>query len=298
MLGGRHALLRLCLLACFAIDFRVLADPIILLSKLAVPAIVSAGDVATFEISVRNVGTSTATAVGVSDSLPSAFAWTTGTTGCAVNPSDNLLICGYASLAVGATIHISVSAPTTSSLCGTYENTASATASNAGPATSNTAALEVGCPSFHTDIRADALRGVSGDDSLGFRFAVRNTGHGIARGATLSDQLPASATWSVSPRVAGCAVDGSGKLTCSFGDIPAGAGVALHVKASEPSPCGQFVTGTPSAKAANDPDAGSSSLNNVEHLYPSGDENASCGIDVADVFYLINFLFAGGGAPQ
>jgi uncharacterized repeat protein (TIGR01451 family) len=296
MLGGRRALLRLALLACFAIDFRVLADPIILLSKLAVPAIVSAGDVATFEITVRNVGTSTATAVGVSDSLPSAFAWTTGTTGCAVNPSDSSLICGYASLAVGATIHISVSAPTTSSLCGTYENTAGATASNAGPATSNTVTLEVGCPKFNTQIRADVLRGVPGD-ALGFRFAVRNTGHGIARGATLSDQLPASTPWSVSPPVAGCAVDGNGELTCSFGDIPASAGVALHVKASEPSPCGQFVTGTPSVKASNDPAAGNTSANNVEHLYPSGDEDESCRIDVADVFYLINFLFAGGPAP-
>ena len=111
---------------------------------------------------------------------------------------------------------------------------------------------------------------------FGFRASVRNTWRGTARGATLSDQLPEGLVWAVVPPVTGCAVDGAGLLTCSFGDIPADAGVALHVRAGS-SPCCQYLTDAPSAAATNDPNAGITSLRSAETLRPAGDVNASCG---------------------
>ncbi len=50
-----------------------------------------------------------------------------------------------------------------------------------------------------------------------------------------------------------------------------------------------------SASSTNGSNAGA--FRNVTFA-PSGDLDGSCTVEVGDVFYLINFLFAGGPSPQ
>ena len=71
---------------------------------------------------------------------------------------------------------------------------------------------------------------VNAGSNIGFTVTVSNTGTGVAQGVTLSDPLPAGSgiSWSESPDNPDCTIS-SGSLSCSFGDLAAGASRTVHV---------------------------------------------------------------------
>src|SRR5258705_7262060 len=84
-----------------------------------VGGLITAGDTATFTITVTNQGPGTATLVVLNDTLPGPLTWSfSSTTQGTCNPiAANALHCDLGNLALGASATVVVTAPTTKELC-------------------------------------------------------------------------------------------------------------------------------------------------------------------------------------
>jgi uncharacterized repeat protein (TIGR01451 family) len=108
------------------------------LSLLKTPdnASVNAGDAIAFTMVTSNSGPGTAMATTLSDPLPAGVDWSISaesTPGaCAIGGAvgSEVLACTYGNLASGGSRSVTVSASTSASACGVYDNTATAKASN------------------------------------------------------------------------------------------------------------------------------------------------------------------------
>src|SRR5207253_2337640 len=148
-----------------------------------------------FTITVSNssaTGTGTATAVTLSDALPagSGINWSESpdVAGCSIAGSPQSLTCAFGDLAPGASASVHVTSPTTAASCATYQNVASAQATN-HPQVQATASTTVLCPAINISKTADASP-VSAGDTIGFVITVTNGGAGTANGVQVTDTLP------------------------------------------------------------------------------------------------------------
>jgi uncharacterized repeat protein (TIGR01451 family) len=282
------------LLVSAALGSRAAAVPVLVLTKFSPAPVISSGDTATFDVLVQNAGDATASVVTLTDALPPTLTWSTATSGCSVNGATQVLSCSLGSLPPSGAVLVSASAPTAGAPCGLYTNTATAGSANANNPTSNPASIQVNCPSLAVSMSSDVFRAIGGEP-LGFRIAVSNDGTGTARGVTASGALPSGLPWTVSPAVSGCSVDVTGQLGCAFQDLGPGQARAVHVRATTPPDTCGHMQASVSASSTNGSNAGA--FRNVTFA-PSGDVDGSCDVAVGDVFYLINFLFAGGPSPQ
>ena len=295
MFAGRRAFCLAAILSTVAARPCVAVPFLVLTKTTNSGGTASAGDVAVFVLTLQNAGNTSATGVVLTDTLPAGLAWSTGSTGCSIDSMTRVLTCSVGTLPASGGFVAIITAPTDASKCGSYPNTASATSTNANSPTSNMVTLTVGCAAFRVVQLPDVAR-VKPGEPLGFRIAVHNFGNGTARGVTLTDQLPALLSWSLVPSTAGCGVDGNGLILCALGDLAPGAGAALHAVAqTDAETCGTFAS-VPQADGTNGP-IGSITDASAAKVLPIGDADANCGVSVLDVFYLINFLFAGGPAP-
>jgi uncharacterized repeat protein (TIGR01451 family) len=202
------------------------------LTKTADAPTVSAGDPIGFTITATNPGPGTATGVSVQDALPSTpgTQWSIdgGANQGQCSISGTTLVCDFGLLIQGSSASVHISSPTTEASCSTVDNVAQLTTTNVGNAqAADQVAVE--CSGLAVDKVADAAA-VAAGQPIGFTMTVRNTGTGLARGAALTDPLPAGAglAWSVSPAVQGCSI-AAGTLDCAFGDIPGGQSRTVHV---------------------------------------------------------------------
>jgi uncharacterized repeat protein (TIGR01451 family) len=245
------------------------------ISKTADDASVSAGDPIGFTVTVSNSGPGTATGVTLSDPLPagSGVSWSispaySGPGTCAI--TSGTLNCMFGDMASGASISVHVTSATSNASCGVYPNTATAKATNDGQQQAS-ASTTVNCPSLSILKTADHGT-VSAGDAIGFTITLNNAGPGVAKSATLSDPLPTGAgiSWSISPAYAGpgtCSI-ASNTLSCSFGDMAAGASASVHITSSTTidTPCATY-SNTASAQATNNPKVQSTASTQV--LCPS-----------------------------
>ncbi len=155
-----------------------------------------AGDPIGFTITVANGGPGTAKGVTLSDPLPAgttAAGWTiaSGPTQCSISGAvgSQTLSCSAVDLAAGGSYSVHVTAATSFADCTSYDNTATASASNAPDAT-DSASITCQKPSLSLTKTADATT-VNAGDPIGFTITVANGGPGTAKGVTLSDPLPA-----------------------------------------------------------------------------------------------------------
>ena len=195
---------------------------------------INAGDDVVFTIAVTNNGPSTAKGVTLSDALPS------GTAGAWVEDPDNLkceitggnqLDCDFGDVPAGESRTVTVSAPTDIDNCGVYDNTATASATNADDAEDDG---QVTCQksSLLVDKTPDSQTINAGDD-VAFTIKVDNNGPGTAKSVTLVDNLPGgvAGAWVEDPDNSECTITGGNKLTCDFGDMAFGASKTVTVKA-------------------------------------------------------------------
>jgi uncharacterized repeat protein (TIGR01451 family) len=258
-------------------------------TKIPSPAAVSAGDVASFLYIVQN-GPTLAGNVTLTDTLPSGVTWTENSGACGVT-SGTQLACSFGTLPANAQVSVTAAGLTDFADCGTLSSTATVTASTGG--SQSTSGVVVLCPSVSASIMPDsAPRG----RPFALTIGVGNRGAGTARNVRVSYTLFQPALgWSLSPGDSACTLDAT-KVSCAFGDLIPGAGHSFRIAAAAyPGDlCADF---DPSLTVQVDNQPFSPYIALVFILSKLGDANGDCKVDVADVFALINFLFAGGPAP-
>ncbi len=189
---------------------------------------VEVGGVATYTIVVRNIDTVALTNVSLADTLPTGFTYADSsvrvsngstvirTATSAPTFGDNTLNWGtwdigtLEALTITFSVNIAGSVP-----LGTYDNTAQASSDQTGPVDdAGTARQDIHTPSGEDpeddedvtiippppvlNIRKISSAGggpVSPDDVITYTIVVSNTGNGSATGVTISDTLPAGATY-------------------------------------------------------------------------------------------------------
>ena len=219
---------------------------------------VSAGETASFTITVTNHGPGVARNVTLSDQL-AAGSWSIGgvnAASCSIN-GTNLLTCNFESMTSGTSRSISVSRTTAPADCGgTIDNNASVAASNEDTATDqyanlDDAAIIVNCPDL--TVQKTGNGPVSAGEVVSFTIVVTNLGPGAASQVTLDDPLPAGISWAVGGANAGDCEIAAGKLTCSFGTLAAGATRTVTLSGeTDAATCGSVVN-TATVGAANEP---------------------------------------------
>jgi uncharacterized repeat protein (TIGR01451 family) len=229
------------------------------LQKAADPASISAGDTATFRLTVGNDGLGDAVDVTLTDPLPEGFVWTPDDPNCAID--SGTLTCHYDRLAPESTTVITLTAPTSTADCGSVANNDASVASPNEPegATDNnsgSATITVSCPDLRLTKEAMAEHVTLGDPVV-FTILVTNSGAGVARAATLTDNLPDGIDWSADG--AGCSIapdtGTTGQvLTCDFGDMePEAAETVVISGGTTAANCGA-VANSASVAATNEAD--------------------------------------------
>jgi len=252
--------------------------PALSVTKAADQATVNAGDPIGFSITVANsnaTGTGTAKNVTLDDKLPAGtgagVTWSidSGPTGtvtptCAVsNGSPQDLTCTAVDLAPGDSYTVHVMATTSFGECTEYDNTATASASNADDV-QDSASIVCQAPDLSITKTADASA-VNAGDPIGFTITVSNSpneGTGTAKNVTLDDPLPAgtASDWVIDPAYSGpgsCSItgpSGSQQLDCSFGDLESDNSVTVHVSSSTSFAACTTYDNTATASAGNAPD--------------------------------------------
>jgi uncharacterized repeat protein (TIGR01451 family) len=133
-------------------EWKVRKAPNVTIVKTADAASVNAGQTIAFTITVTNNGAADATGVTISDPLPAGTGidWAEAPTdnpNCSIagTPPNETLNCGPVTLAAGGgSLSVHVQSATTAASCGTYNNTASFTSTNAGSG-SDSASVTVNC---------------------------------------------------------------------------------------------------------------------------------------------------------
>ena len=248
-------------------------------SKTATDPTIIGGDTAAFSITVNGGTLGTASAVTLSDTLPSGFTWTVGGADigdCSVGATalsagdtvagGSLLSCDFGALAANATRTITLSATTTLEACeATISNTAtiSVAGDTSAPNNTSTATITVECPDASVVKDAvDATIDAGGDAS--FDIEVTAGGSGDSTNVVLTDVNPADSgrTWTVSGTdAAACGtgdelvVEPGETLSCDFGDIPNGESRTITISTvSSAADCADGIANTASITADDDVD--------------------------------------------
>jgi uncharacterized repeat protein (TIGR01451 family) len=159
------------------------------------------GDSISYTLTVTNQGDETATAVEVTDQLPTGVTFADATAGC--TEAGGLVTCTLGDIGAGASLDVDVTVTVDEAFCGAIVNGAGVSASNeSGEAVGNNASADVTntveCqeptpPDLQVSKSSDADGiGHNGDDFL-YTITVTNVGDEEATGVELVDVLPAGA---------------------------------------------------------------------------------------------------------
>ncbi|MGH2688261.1 MAG: hypothetical protein ACRDKW_05580 [Actinomycetota bacterium] len=263
----------------FWVDCGPAPAPALTITKTADAASVTAGAGIGFTVAVGVAG-SFAEGVVVTDPLPMgpgldwsispAYAGQGTCTVVGTAPAQQTLSCNLGDLgaaadqASSATVHVvsPTTALTTPDGPVTFPNTATASGDGVGPVTASAQVVVdpgpvVPAPNLTISKVPD---GSVASGMVGFTVEVGNAGPATATDVTLNDPLPAAEgiTWAVSPAYTGpgtCGVAGSAPqvLTCSFGDLPAGASRSVHVSSPSTVAAATTLVNVATASAANNP---------------------------------------------
>lgn len=231
----------------------VVSCPNVSVLKSADNSPISAGDTASYTITVSNSGPGTAHDVTLDDAPLAGIAWSAGLGGATFCSLGAELHCTFGDLAPGATQIVQLSGTTAAAQCGLLTNTATVAASNERASDSgnniSTAGITVNCPDIVVEKTPDA-GSISAGETATFTIKVSNTGAGTAHNVLLSDALPAGLTWTTTDT--DCAPIVAGQLDCSWASIAAADSETVTVSAPTSAAVCQQLLNTASASAANE----------------------------------------------
>ena len=241
------------------------------LTKSATPEPVVAGTTVRYAFNVVNVGPSVATAVVLDDSLPANVRVLAGSASapagstCTVDTTANTLSCALGTLAPGAAQSVTVDALVPSTAAAGTELTNTATVTSPTP-TSNppgrTASVtSTVAVSADVGVTATALASspIAGGEQT-YLLTITNSGPSAARAVMVVNTLPDALSFDSAVNPNGSCTATGARVSCSLGDLAAGATVVLRITADvDPRSAGQVVqnvvrvsTTTPDPNDAND----------------------------------------------
>ena len=190
-------------------------------------AVLNGGSIA-YTMTVTNQGDSTATAVEITDQLPTGVTFADATAGC--TEAAGLVTCTLGDVGAGASLDVDVTVTVDEAFCGAIVNGADVSASNEnGEAVGNNASDDVAntveCqeptpPDLEVSKSSDADGILHDGDNFLYTITVTNVGDEVATGVELVDVLPA------------------GALNVGVPPFPTFAGEACTVTSSVPEPGG------------------------------------------------------------
>ncbi len=201
------------------------------------PDPVIAGDPISWEIEVINRGPSIATGVAITDDLSGLPVTVTGATGPGCSVTAGEVNCSQATLAVNASILVTVTATTSSALANGAVILNTATASgDASPAVSASEETSV-LTSADLQLQKIGPTSLFAGEVGTFELTLLNAGPSDATGVTIDDLLPAGFAYDafrVTAGAATCAPAG-GNVECTVGALAAGASVVVEIDATADS---------------------------------------------------------------
>ena len=276
---------------------------VIVLTKVADATPVNAGDAIGFTLTVSNAGGVTATTVAISDTLPSGLTWSDSSASCSI--TNGVLSCSFGSIVPGGSASVHVSATSNAASCAApLLNIATATATNAS-ASPGAATITVNCPDLELKPTADATP-LRARRQIGLTLSLTNRGAGSAKNVNLTAHLPTmnGLVWTQNPSNISCFLTGQSEatlVTCSSSELKTGESISAHF--TSPTTSNSFfgdATVGPfdgTVTTTNDASGGDHFDSLQLPVRYSGDADGNGAVDVNDVFYLVNFLFAGGPPP-
>ena len=220
---------------------------------------ISAGDDVVFTMEVSNTGPGTAKGVTLSDTLPTGVVGNTWVEDpdnpqCEIT-GGNQLDCDFGDLTSGASKTVTVRAATDFDNCGVYDNTATASAENAGAPVNDDGQVTCQKPSLRVEKTGNGP--IDAGEDVVFTINVTNDGPGVAKSVSLQDSLPTGTAgpWAITTQPGGnpCSISGT-NLSCDFGDLGANETVTVRVAAATSiQRCGQY-DNTATAVAENAPE--------------------------------------------
>jgi uncharacterized repeat protein (TIGR01451 family) len=203
------------------------------------PNPLSAGEVLTYSLSIRNNGPALATGVTLTDALPAGASLESALSsqGACVQ-SGGQVVCMVGSIEAGSEVEIDVKVRPQAA--GLVTNQASAVSDLPDPNTDNNAAT--------VDTTVTPFAGLALTQSLLFdrspietyRIAVQNHGPSDAIGVVVTDTLPAGVTFESAVPSQGSCAQAVGTVTCALGTLAAGFGAGIDVRVQFPQRDGTF----------------------------------------------------------
>ncbi|MFK3678080.1 hypothetical protein ACI2IP_10120 [Microbacterium sp. NPDC090218] len=243
--------------------------------KTASAAQVSAGDTIDFTLAVRNLGSSDAVNVVLSDTMPDGFSVSgvDAPPGATCTPAASVVTCNWASFPVGGPSNVVVHAAVAADApVGTVTNTAAVAAPAADRDTTNNASSVDVEVVQSADLNIVKTAPATGEPGSTFTYTLRvtNAGPSVARGASLSDTLPAGFLDAV-VNGPGCSIVG-GTVGCDLGDIGPGGSVAVEVTGTWSTTATGVVSNTATTTSATpDPNTDDNTSTVTVTLAPNAD---------------------------
>jgi uncharacterized repeat protein (TIGR01451 family) len=202
------------------------------IDKTASAPVVTNGEAFDYLVKITNHGPSRATGATVTDTVPDRLRIdSVSSSRGACSTSGQTVNCDLGTLASGASATVRITVLTTKA--GSYTNTASTTSEVPDPNPSNntdSADVQVSAKADLAIAKAVGASTALVGDTITYGMTVTNRGPDDASDVTVTDPLPAGASFvSAKPSTGTCAIV-AGALACDLGAVADGASVAIQVK--------------------------------------------------------------------
>lgn len=239
---------------------------------------VAAGVGLTYTLTVTNNGPSQATAVVLTDTLPTNVTFTTALASQgSCSEASGVVTCNLGSIHNGksATATIVVVPNTAAGTAGSVTNTATVTSAVADPAAGNNTAILPTTVTKLADIKVvkkGPINGVINGKSITYEATVTNAGPSGATNVVLTDTLPGDVTFTSVNATQGSCSESSGVVTCNLGAMNANGTATVTIVGTASTALGagtsKNITNTVTAVAAeNDPDTSSNAALAITTIY-------------------------------